>query len=90
VPPITEKLVKEFMAKPIAQYEKVIVRRIVTELIKIFKDKGSPVLVNLGIGIPALVSPVAAEENLADYIITVIESGPWGVSHCQERISVRQ
>jgi propionate CoA-transferase len=78
VPPITEKLVKEFMAKPIAQYEKVIARRIVTELIKMFKDKGSPVLVNLGIGIPALVSSVAAEENLADYIITVIESGPWG------------
>ncbi|MGB5090316.1 MAG: CoA-transferase [Nitrososphaeraceae archaeon] len=78
VPPITEKLVKEFMAKPIAHYEKVIARRIVTELIKMFKDKGSPVLVNLGIGIPALVSSVAAEENLADYIITVIESGPWG------------
>ncbi len=78
VPPITEKLVKEVMAKPIAQYEKVIARRIVTELIKMFKDKGSPILVNLGIGIPALVSSVAAEENLADYIITVIESGPWG------------
>jgi acyl CoA:acetate/3-ketoacid CoA transferase len=66
------------MAKPIAQYEKVIARRIVTELIKMFKDKGAPILVNLGIGIPALVSSVAAEENLADYIITVIESGPWG------------
>jgi propionate CoA-transferase len=78
VPPITEKLVKEVMAKPIAQYEKVIARRIVTELIKMFKDKGAPILVNLGIGIPALVSSVAAEENLADYIITVIESGPWG------------
>jgi len=78
VPPITEKLVKEVMAKPIAQYEKVIARRIVTELIKMFNDKGSPILVNLGIGIPALVSSVAAEENLADYIITVIESGPWG------------
>ena len=78
VPPITEKLVKEVMAKPIAQYEKVIARRIVTELIKMFKDKGSPILVNLGIGIPALVSSVAAEENLADYIITVVESGPWG------------
>jgi acyl CoA:acetate/3-ketoacid CoA transferase len=32
----------------------------------------------LGIGIPALVSSVAAEENLADFIVTVIESGPWG------------
>jgi acyl CoA:acetate/3-ketoacid CoA transferase len=78
VPPITEKLVKDIMKKPIVPYEKVIARRILTELIKLFKEKGSPVLVNLGIGIPALVSPVAAEENLTEYIITVIESGPWG------------
>jgi propionate CoA-transferase len=78
VPPITEKLVKEVMKKPIVQYEKVIARRILTELINLFKEKGSPVLVNLGIGIPALVSPVAAEENLTEYIITTIESGPWG------------
>jgi propionate CoA-transferase len=78
IPPITEKLVKEIMKEPIAQYEKVIARRILTELIKLFKKKGSPVLVNLGIGIPALVSPVAAEEDLTEYIITTIESGPWG------------
>lgn len=78
VPPITENLVKEIMKKPIVQYEKAIARRILTELIKLFKEKGSPVLVNLGIGIPALVSPVAAEENLMEYIITTIESGPWG------------
>jgi len=78
VPPITEKLVKEIMKKPIVQYEKAIARRILTELIKLFKEKGSPVLVNLGIGIPALVSSVAAEENLMEYIITTIESGPWG------------
>jgi acyl CoA:acetate/3-ketoacid CoA transferase len=78
VPPITEKLVKDIMKKPIVQYEKVIARRILTELIKLFNEKRSPVLVNLGIGIPALVSSVAAEENLTDYIITTIESGPWG------------
>jgi acyl CoA:acetate/3-ketoacid CoA transferase len=78
IPPITEKLVKDIMKKPIVQYEKVIARRILTELIKLFKEKGSPVLVNLGIGIPALVSPVAAEEDLTEYIITTIESGPWG------------
>src|SRR5512145_116066 len=78
IPPITEKLVAETIAKPIAQYERIIARRILIELIKLFKVKGSPVLVNLGIGIPALVSSVAAEENLADFIVTVIESGPWG------------
>jgi acyl CoA:acetate/3-ketoacid CoA transferase len=78
IPPITEKLVAETNTKPIAQYERIIARRILIELIKLFKVKGSPVLVNLGIGIPALVSSVAAEENLADFIVTVIESGPWG------------
>jgi propionate CoA-transferase len=78
VPPITEKLVESINAKPIVPYEKIIARRILVELIKLFKVKGSPVLVNLGIGIPALVSSVAAEENLTDSIITVIESGPWG------------
>jgi acyl CoA:acetate/3-ketoacid CoA transferase len=56
----------------------VIARRIIIELVNLFKQKGTPVLVNLGIGIPALVSLLAAEENLSDYIVTVIESGPWG------------
>jgi len=78
IPPITEKLVAETITKPIAQYERIIAGRILIELIELFKVKGSPVLVNLGIGIPALVSSVAAEENLADFIVTVIESGPWG------------
>jgi acyl CoA:acetate/3-ketoacid CoA transferase len=78
VPPITENLVENINAKPMVPYEKIIARRILVELIELFKVKGSPVLVNLGIGIPALVSSVAAEENLTDSIITVIESGPWG------------
>ena len=78
IPPITEKLVAEINTKPIAQYERAVARRMLIELIRLFKVKGSPVLVNLGIGIPALVSSVAAEENLTDFIITVIESGPWG------------
>ena len=78
VPPITQKLVDDLTPKPVAQYEKVIARRIIIELVNLFKQKGTPVLVNLGIGIPALVSLLAAEENLSDYIVTVIESGPWG------------
>lgn len=78
VPPITIKLVEDVTPKRVTQYEKVIARRIIIELINLFKEKGSPVLANLGIGVPALVSLVAAEENLSDYIVTVIESGPWG------------
>lgn len=76
--PITNELSESILTNPIVQYEKVIARRILYELIKLYKVKGTPVLVSLGIGIPALVSTVAVEEGLTDYIITVIESGPWG------------
>lgn len=78
VPTTTETLLREIFATPIVQNERIIARRILYELTKLFKAKGSPVLVNLGIGIPALVSTVAVEENLTDFIVTVIESGPWG------------
>jgi acyl CoA:acetate/3-ketoacid CoA transferase len=74
VPQITKRLTKDIPAKPIVQFEKVIARRILFELIKLYKAKGSPVLVSLGIGIPALVSTVAFEEELTDFIVTVIES----------------
>ena len=60
------------------EYERVIARRVALEFINLFTKKQAPVLVNLGIGIPALISSVAAEENVMDVIITVIESGPWG------------
>jgi propionate CoA-transferase len=78
VPPITEKLLDDITGRPINDYERIIARRILIELIELFRIKGKPVLVNLGIGIPALVSTVAAHENLTDFIITLIESGPWG------------
>ena len=55
-----------------------IVPPITDELIKIFEEKRSPILVNLGIGIPALVSSVAAEEDVTEFIVTVLESGAWG------------
>ena len=60
------------------QHEKVIARRILLELISLSMSKRSPVLVNLGIGIPALISLVGAEEDVTQFIITVLESGPWG------------
>ena len=78
VPPITEKLVEDVIKSPSNVYEKVIARKILLELIEVFKEKRTPVLVNLGIGIPALVSSVAAEENINEFIITGPESGPWG------------
>lgn len=60
------------------EYERVIARRVVLEFINLLTKKQAPVLVNLGIGIPALISSIAAEENIMNAIITVIESGPWG------------
>ena len=80
VPPITGKLVEEFLLSKtsLKQHEKVIARRILLELISLSMSKRAPVLVNLGIGIPALISLVAAEEDVTQFIITVLESGPWG------------
>jgi propionate CoA-transferase len=58
--------------------DQVIGRRVLLELARILEEKGCPVLVNLGVGIPAFVSSLAAQEDLADCIVSVLESGPWG------------
>ena len=79
IPPATENLLVGGIPKiSVEGHKKVIARRILLELIRLFETKQSPVLVNLGIGIPALISLVAAEEDVTDFIITVLESGPWG------------
>ena len=77
-PPKTEKLLEGLPRRSLEKYEKVIARRILLELLRLFKNKEAPVLVNLGIGIPALISVVATEEHVTEFIITVLESGPWG------------
>jgi propionate CoA-transferase len=77
VPPITDKMLEDQKIS-VKAHEKVIARRILLELIRLFKIKQSPVLVNLGIGIPALISLIAAEEEVTEFIITILESGPWG------------
>ena len=59
-------------------YEKVIARRVTVEFINLIRQKKAPVLINLGIGIPALISSITAEENIMDVLVSVIESGPWG------------
>ena len=78
VPPVTEQLIEDAAGKNIHLYEKVIARRIVIEMVRLFEAKKAPILVNLGIGIPALISSVAAEENITEFIVTTLESGPWG------------
>jgi propionate CoA-transferase len=78
IPSIDEMSLGDILAKPESGYQRIIARRVLLELIKILEEKGSPVLINLGIGIPAIISQVAAEENLSDLIVTVLESGQWG------------
>ncbi|MCE4601158.1 MAG: acyl CoA:acetate/3-ketoacid CoA transferase [Desulfurococcales archaeon] len=58
--------------------KKVIARRVLLEMVELVKKRGSYIVVNLGVGIPSLVSTLAAEENISDLIIPTVESGPWG------------
>ncbi len=78
IPPITGSWLEGLPKVLSYEHERVIARRILLELLAVFKKKRAPILVNLGIGIPALISSVGAEEDVLDFIITVLESGPWG------------
>jgi acyl CoA:acetate/3-ketoacid CoA transferase len=78
MPPINENLLNGIAKTSLKVDEKIIVRRILLELIRLFQTKRDTVLVNLGIGIPALISLVAAQENVTELIVSVLESGPWG------------
>src|SRR6476646_1157521 len=78
IPPINENLLNDITKASLKVDEKIIARRILLELIKLFQTKQDTVLVNLGIGIPALISLVAAQENVTELIVSVLESGPWG------------
>jgi len=57
---------------------KVIARRVLLEMLRVAVESGGYAIVNLGVGIPSLVSTVAHEENVEDMIVATVESGPWG------------
>ena len=63
---------------PMDPVELVIARRVLVELAEAAKRKGAPYIVNLGIGIPALVSGLSIAEGVEEHIVTVVESGQWG------------
>ncbi len=78
LPASQDASVDDVVRMPPKDTEKVIVRRVLLELAKLLEEKQAPVMVNLGIGIPAFVSSVVSEEDMADFIVTVLESGIWG------------
>ncbi|WP_143701295.1 acyl CoA:acetate/3-ketoacid CoA transferase [Vulcanisaeta thermophila] len=59
-------------------FELVIARRVVLEFARLIERLGRPITINLGVGIPALAADVITREGLEDYIMTTVESGPWG------------
>ncbi len=59
-------------------FEYVIARRVVLEFARLVEKLGRPIAVNLGIGIPALAARIIRSEGIEDYVVTTVESGPWG------------
>ena len=64
--------------KNIPQSQEVIARRVAIELVSVINSKGPPILINLGVGIPSLISGIISKEELSRNIVSVVESGPWG------------
>ncbi len=58
--------------------DKAIARRVVLELAGLVERLGRPVVVNLGIGIPAVAADVIREEDVEEFIHITVESGQWG------------
>ena len=79
MPPVESGSLKDLLAAPRRQYEKVVARRVLLEMIGLLRETGGrPVLVNVGVGVPALVSEVAEEEGISEFVVTLLESGAWG------------
>ncbi len=78
IPPLKPEIFEDIPHQVWKEHEIVIARRALIELVKIFREKRSPVLVNIGVGIPALVTRIAIEEGISHIIIPVVESGAWG------------
>ncbi|CCC80816.1 acyl CoA:acetate/3-ketoacid CoA transferase [Thermoproteus tenax] len=58
--------------------DKVIARRVVLKMAELVAKLGRPIIVNLGIGIPAVAADVIREEDIEEFIHITVESGPWG------------
>ncbi len=63
---------------PVEPDRLVMARRLLIEFVEIAAEKRAQIAVNLGIGVPNLVSRLAAEEGVSDFVVGVLESGQWG------------
>lgn len=78
IPPSRVEILEEAMRTDLEDHELVIARRALLELSRLAAEKGSPLIVNIGVGIPAALTRIIVEEDLNDLVIPVVESGPWG------------
>ena len=74
----TDRMLGDMGASKSPQLHRIIARRVALELIQLLNSKGSPILINLGVGVPALLSGIISEEGLSKDVVSVVESGPWG------------
>ncbi|MHB1440541.1 MAG: CoA-transferase [Cuniculiplasma sp.] len=75
---ITDSILKDIQEKNEPYIHKIVARRIALELISMLNKKRKPLLLNLGVGIPALVSSILSGGGFSRDIVTIVESGPWG------------
>jgi len=78
IPPLEPEFIPGLMPELGLNIRKVVARRVLLYFVELIKHLKRPIIVNLGIGIPDMISSIAVEEGISDFIYTTIESGPWG------------
>ncbi len=78
IPPLEPEFIPDLLPKGGLDVKKVVARRVLLYFADLIMKLSRPIAVNLGIGIPDIVSRLAYEEGVSDFIYTTIESGPWG------------
>ena len=78
IPPLEPEFIPDLFPKSGLDVKKVVARRVLLYFADLIMKLKRPIVVNLGIGVPDMVSRLAYEEGVSDFIYTTIESGPWG------------
>lgn len=77
-PKNSDHILNDMGKKDKSPLQEMIARRVAIELINLLNLEGAPILINLGVGLPALISGIISDEGLSRDIVSVVESGPWG------------